>query len=148
MSRIMPRLRVASGWLNLRHPPSLTSYIQGDNSSVHPILISYLERGGLHPCDMNKSNKWGSCRNHLDIFELPAIRKSRENRRWYMKITIEAKIQCPRISLPEGMQWTPGPKKVPRELFAHYYRERLGEVGVVVAFLHQVHQYSHKEIYI
>ena len=88
----------------LRRPPPLTSYIQGDNSSVHPILISYLERGGLHPCDMNKSNKWGSRRNHLDIFELPAIRKSRGNRRWYMKITIEAKIQCSRISLPEGMQ--------------------------------------------
>ena len=145
MSRIMPRLRVASGWgarLLLLHTFKETTrpYIR----SWYPTW----KGDGLHPCDMNKYNKWGSCRNHLDIFELPAIRKSRGNRRWYMKITIEAKIQCTRISLPEGMQWTPGPKKVLRELFARYYRERLGEVGVVVTFLYHVHQYLHKEIYI
>ena len=48
---------------------------------------------GLHPCGMNKPNTYGSCRNNLDIPELSAINKLRGNRRWYMKITIEAKIQ-------------------------------------------------------
>ena len=52
---------------------------------------------GLHPCGRNKSNIYESCRNRLDIFELPAIRKLRGNRHWCMKIIIEAKIQCQHI---------------------------------------------------
>ena len=48
---------------------------------------------GLHPCGMNKSNTYGSCRNNLNIPELPAIKKLRGNRCWCIKIPIKAKIQ-------------------------------------------------------
>ena len=64
-----------------------SSYATGKDDSMQYVIV------GPHLCGMNKSITYGSCCNHLDIPELSTIGKLQGNRRWCMKIPIEAEIQ-------------------------------------------------------